>query len=91
MPKVIREPIDGWLIAMNDEVGKRAAPGSVFRFGRMSTDGKYPVVEIQQPGWAVGTRYFVPFKDEGEVRAFLLDLGFTEQPRAGTDTPFWKS
>jgi hypothetical protein len=75
---------------MNDEVGKRAVPGSVFRFGRTSMDGKHPIVEIKQPGWAVGTRYFVPFKDEGEVRDFLIDLGFIEQPRANADTPRWK-
>ena len=81
MAAVIREPVDGWLIRMNDEIGKRAVPGCLFRFGRMSTDGAHPVVEVRQPGWEVGTRYFVPFKDENAVRGFLLGLGFTEMPR----------
>lgn len=48
MTVIVREVVDGWLIAMNDEVGKRAAPGAVFRMGRMSTDGRYPVVETSQ-------------------------------------------
>jgi hypothetical protein len=47
-PKVIAEPIDGWMIAMNDEVGKRAAPGAVFRFGRKAMSGTYPVVETEE-------------------------------------------
>ncbi|MBH9724830.1 hypothetical protein KDX27_35035 [Burkholderia cenocepacia] len=81
MTVIVREVVDGWLIAMNDEVGKRAAPGAVFRMGRMSTDGRHPVVETLQPGWSSGTQYFMPFRDEAEVREFLLGLGFTELPR----------
>ncbi len=90
-PKIIREPTDGWLIRMNDEVGTRACAGSMFRFGRRSMDGNYPVVETYQPGWAVGTRYFVPFADEQAVRTFLLGLGFTECRRVTPDTttPEW--
>ncbi|ABO60365.1 hypothetical protein Bcep1808_7490 (plasmid) [Burkholderia vietnamiensis G4] len=91
MTKVIREPVDGWLILMNDEVGKRAAPGCLFRFGRTASDGMHPLVEMLQPGWAAGTRYFVPFRDEAGVREFLLGLGFTEMPRVipGESTPYW--
>ncbi|WP_241295894.1 hypothetical protein [Burkholderia stabilis] len=87
MTVIVREVVDGWLIAMNDEVGKRAAPGAVFRMGRMSSDGRYPVVETRQPGWSSGARYFMPFKDETEVREFLLGLGFTELPRWTPGTP----
>ena len=84
---IVREVVDGWLIAMNDEVSKRADPGAVFRMGRMSTDGRYPVVETRQPGWSSGARYFMPFKDEAELREFLLGLGFTELPRWTPGTP----
>lgn len=86
---ILREVVDGWLIAMNDEVGKRACPGSVFRFGRKS--GDYPLVETFQPGWSVGTQHLMPFRDEEEVRAFLLGLGFTEKPRVDVDddTTLW--
>jgi hypothetical protein len=80
-PKVIAEPIDGWMIAMNDEVGKRAAPGAVFRFGRKAMSGTYPVVEICQPGFSAGTQHFRPFETEEQVREFLVRLGFTERPR----------
>ncbi|WP_321897341.1 hypothetical protein [Burkholderia cepacia] len=92
MASVIREPVDGCLIRMNDEVGKRALPGCVFLFCRMSMDGTHPVVEMRQPGWSAGTRYFVPFKDEAAVREFLLRLGFTEMPRVtpGDGTPEWE-
>ncbi|AMU19216.1 hypothetical protein A3203_38985 (plasmid) [Burkholderia cenocepacia] len=90
--KVIREPVDGWMVRMNDEVGKRVVPESVFRFGRVTSlnDGK-PLVEILQPGWTHGLRYFVPFNDEAGVRAFLVGLGFTERPRVtpGDGTPLW--
>lgn len=87
MTVVVREVADGWLIAMNDEVGKRAAPGAFFRMGRMSMDGRHPVVETLQPGWSAGTQHFMPFKDEAEVREFLLGLGFTELPRWTPGTP----
>ncbi|WP_321820900.1 MULTISPECIES: hypothetical protein [unclassified Burkholderia] len=92
MAKVIREPVDGWLIRMNDEVGKRAVSGCVFRFGRMSMDGRYPLVEMRQPGWSAGAQHFHPFKDEAAVREFLLGLGFAEMPRVppGEDTPRWR-
>ncbi|MBN3761178.1 hypothetical protein G3O01_10145 [Burkholderia sp. Ac-20365] len=92
MAKIVREPVDGWLIRMNDEVGKRAVPGCLFRFGRMSMDGRLPVVETYQPGWTVGTQYFLPFKDESALRAFLLGLGFEERPRVaqGDGTPLWR-
>ncbi|MDV3102905.1 hypothetical protein [Burkholderia cenocepacia] len=90
--KIIREPVDGWMIRMNDEVGKRVVPGSVFRFGRVTSlnDGR-PLVEILQPGWTRGLRYFDPFNDEAGVRAFLVGLGFTERPRVtpGDGTPLW--
>ncbi|MBN3729479.1 hypothetical protein G3N98_00825 [Burkholderia sp. Tr-20390] len=89
MTKVIREPVDGWLILMNDEVGKRAAPGSIFRFGR-TAEGNHPLVEMLQPGWAVGSRHFVPFKDEAAVREFLTGLGFKEMPRVTSGTPNWE-
>jgi hypothetical protein len=54
-------------------------------------DGGHPLVEIRQPGWTVGLRYFVPFNDEGAVREFLVGLGFTEMPRVtpGDGTPLW--
>jgi hypothetical protein len=84
---IVREVVNGWLIAMNDEVGKRAASGAVFRLGRMSMDGQHPVVETLQPGRSSGTQYFMPFKDEAEVREFLLGLGFTELPRWTPGTP----
>lgn len=87
MTVVVREVVDGWLIAMNDEVGKRAAPGALFRMGRMSMDGRYPVVETLQPGWSAGTQHFLPFKDEAEVREFLLGLGFIELPRWTPGSP----
>ncbi|MBN3839259.1 hypothetical protein [Burkholderia sp. Ac-20349] len=87
----VSEPIDGWVIAMNDEVGKRAAPGAMFRFGRLPLSGSNrPVVETCQPGFSAGTQYFMPFESEAQVREFLLDLGFTERARV-TDqaTPRW--
>lgn len=92
MAVILREPEDGWLIRMTDEVGKMATPGSLFRFGRKSLGGDDPVVEMYQPGWSTGARYFHPFQNEAEVRAFLLGLGFTEAPRItpGYDTPRWK-
>ncbi|KVD29912.1 hypothetical protein [Burkholderia ubonensis] len=40
MATFVREPIDGWLIRQNDEMGKRAAPGCLFRFGRVAMDGR---------------------------------------------------
>ncbi|WP_232448919.1 hypothetical protein [Burkholderia ubonensis] len=77
---------------MNDEVGKRAVPGCVFRFGRNSANGDHPLVEMLQPGWSAGLRYFVPFKDETSVREFLIGLGFTEMPRVtpGDGQPLWE-
>ncbi|WP_175812901.1 hypothetical protein [Burkholderia contaminans] len=48
-------------------------------------------MEILQPGWTHGLRYFVPFNDEAGVRAFLVELGFAERPRVtpGDGTPLW--
>ncbi|HKT97935.1 MAG TPA: hypothetical protein VJS30_15600, partial [Paraburkholderia sp.] len=61
----VDEPLDGWVIAMKDEVGKRAAPGAVFRFGRKPLGGSHlPVVETCQPGFAAGTQFFMPFETE---------------------------
>jgi hypothetical protein len=76
---------------MNDEVGKLAAPGGTFRFGRLSMDKRFPLVEMRQPGWMVGARNFHPFKDEDEVRTFLAGLGFTEHPRveSGEKRTLW--
>ncbi|HKT97090.1 MAG TPA: hypothetical protein VJS30_11205, partial [Paraburkholderia sp.] len=61
-------------------VGKRAAPGAVFRFGRKPLGGSHlPVVETCQPGFAAGTQFFMPFETEGQVRKFLTGFGFTER------------
>lgn len=35
--KIIREPVDGWMVRMNDEVSKRVLPEAVFRFGRVTS------------------------------------------------------
>lgn len=88
--KFVREPVDGWLIAMNDETGMRAVPESIFRFGRVATGGRPPLVEILQPRFCAGTRHFQPFEDEEAVRTFLTGLGFTEQPRATSASELWR-
>lgn len=55
--KIIREPVDGRMVRMNDEVGTRVVPGSVFRFGRVtSLNGGQPLEEILQLGWAIAFR-----------------------------------
>jgi hypothetical protein len=89
MDTIIREPVDGWLIRMNDEVGKMAVPGSLFRFGRTSFGRNLPLVETYQPGWAVGTQHLMPFNSEDGLRQFLLGLGFTERERVTNDAPRW--
>lgn len=76
---VYREFENGWMLAMNDEAGKKVVPDSLFRFGRQF-DG-HPVIDFWQREGASGLRVFLPNETENGVRAFLLDLGFTEARR----------
>lgn len=76
---VIREFDNGWMLAMNDEVGKRVIPGSVFRFGA-HFDG-HPVIEFYQRGSTEGMRSFLPGETEASVRSFLVSVGFVEARR----------
>lgn len=76
---VYREFENGWMLAMNDEAGKKVVPDSLFCFGRQF-DGR-PVIDFWQREGGSGLRGFLPHETENSVRAFLLDLGFTEVRR----------
>lgn len=78
--KVYREFDEGYVVLMDDQVGKRAAPGSVFRFG-VRFQGN-PCVEMHQPGGTSGVRRVFDGETEDSIRAFLVGIGFEERPRA---------
>ncbi|AVA33803.1 hypothetical protein [Cupriavidus metallidurans] len=88
---VYREFNNGWCLAMNDEVGTRVIPRSVFRFGVKFMNEN--CVEIHQPGATSAVRRveLFPGDTEDSVRAFLLSVGFEERPRAGPGEPTLES
>jgi hypothetical protein len=77
MPVIYTEFDNGLVLATTDTSGKRAIPGSVFRFGGAGRTGEgwTPVEIYQRGGVSATTSLRMP---EGEVRAFLTGLGLIE-------------